>query len=68
MKPKLLERKKIVPRVLDKIVGFVDKFYDGVSEYSSQQNNMNYVGQNTDVYSGQIAADKGQGNDYSDNK
>ena len=68
VKPKLLERKKIVPRVLDKIVGFVDKFYDGVSEYSSQQNNMNYVGQNTDVYSGQIAADKGQGNDYSDNK
>jgi len=27
-KPKLLERKKIVPRVLDKIVGFIDKFYD----------------------------------------
>ena len=26
--PKFLERKKIVPRVLDKIVGFVDKFYD----------------------------------------
>jgi type I restriction-modification system DNA methylase subunit len=28
VKPKLLERKKIVPRVLDKIVQFVDKFYD----------------------------------------
>ncbi len=27
-KPKFLERKKIVPRVLDKIVSFVDKFYD----------------------------------------
>ena len=26
--PKLLERRKIVPRVLDKIVKFVDKFYD----------------------------------------
>lgn len=29
VKPKLLERKKIVPRVLEKIMGFVDKFYDG---------------------------------------
>lgn len=28
VKPKLLERKKIVPRVLDKIIEFVDKFYD----------------------------------------
>jgi type I restriction enzyme R subunit len=28
IKPKLLERKKIVPRVLDKIVGFVDKFFE----------------------------------------
>lgn len=28
VKPKLLERKKIVPRVLDKIVGFVDKFFE----------------------------------------
>jgi type I restriction enzyme R subunit len=28
VKPKLLERKTIVPRVLDKIVEFVDKFYD----------------------------------------
>jgi len=27
-KPKLLERKKIVPRVLDKIIGFVDKFFE----------------------------------------
>ena len=28
VKPKLLERKKIVPRVLDKIVKFVEKFYE----------------------------------------
>lgn len=28
VKPKLLERKIIVPRVLDKVVAFVDKFYD----------------------------------------
>jgi type I restriction enzyme R subunit len=28
VKPKLLARKKIVPRVLDKIVGFVDKFFE----------------------------------------
>lgn len=27
-KPKLLERKKIVPRVLDKIMKFIDKFYE----------------------------------------
>ena len=26
--PKYLERKMIVTRVLDKIVGFVDKFYE----------------------------------------
>ncbi|MBD3829552.1 MAG: type I restriction endonuclease subunit R [Arcobacter sp.] len=28
VKPKLLERKTIIPRVLDKIVDFVEKFYD----------------------------------------
>ena len=28
IKPKLLERKKVIPRVLDSIVGFVEKFYD----------------------------------------
>ena len=28
IKPKLLERKKVIPRVLDKIVTFVEKFYD----------------------------------------
>jgi len=29
IKPKLLARKKIVPRVLDKIIDFVDKFFEG---------------------------------------
>lgn len=28
VKPKLLERRKVVPRVLDKIMNFVEKFYD----------------------------------------
>ncbi|WP_151901289.1 type I restriction endonuclease subunit R [Sulfurimonas hydrogeniphila] len=28
VKPKLLERRKIVPRVLDKIISFVEKFYE----------------------------------------
>jgi type I restriction enzyme R subunit len=28
VKPKLLERKTIVPKVLDKIMGFVERFYD----------------------------------------
>ncbi|WP_373072087.1 type I restriction endonuclease subunit R [Sulfurimonas sp.] len=28
VKPKLLERKKVIPRILDEIVGFVEKFYD----------------------------------------
>lgn len=28
VKPKLLERKKVVPRVLDKIMTFVDRFYN----------------------------------------
>lgn len=28
VKPKLLERKKVIPRVLDKITSFVEKFYD----------------------------------------
>ena len=29
VKPKLLERKRVVPRVLEKVVAFVEKFYDG---------------------------------------
>jgi type I restriction enzyme R subunit len=28
VKPKLLERKTIVPRVLEKIMGFVEQFYN----------------------------------------
>lgn len=28
VKPKLLERKKVIPRILEEIVGFVEKFYD----------------------------------------
>jgi type I restriction enzyme R subunit len=28
VKPKLLERKRVIPRILDEIVGFVEKFYD----------------------------------------
>jgi len=38
--PKYMERKKILPRVLDKIVLFVDKFYDdiGISTSSSVNN------------------------------
>lgn len=28
VKPKLLERKKVIPRILDEIVSFVEKFYD----------------------------------------
>ncbi len=35
-KPKLLERKKIVPRVLERIVGFVDKFFEGTNSYSTK--------------------------------
>lgn len=31
-KPKLLERKKIVPRVLDKIISFVEKFYEDMGD------------------------------------
>ncbi len=38
VKPKLLERKKIIPRVLDKIVNFVDKFYDDMGITSSVNN------------------------------
>ena len=47
VKPKLLERQKIIPRVLNKIITFVEKFYDDMgtqsniapnSEYNSIQN------------------------------
>lgn len=46
VKPKLLERKKVVPRVLDKIVGFVEKFYDDLGTTTSQTNNAGYQGVN----------------------
>ncbi|MAC84294.1 MAG: deoxyribonuclease HsdR [Arcobacter sp.] len=44
VKPKLLERKKVVPRVLDKIVSFVEKFYDDLGTQSSfVSNSSDYV-------------------------
>ncbi|MBU3015048.1 type I restriction endonuclease subunit R [Poseidonibacter lekithochrous] len=44
VKPKLLERKKVVPRVLDKIVVFVEKFYDDLGTQSSfASNSSDYV-------------------------
>ncbi|MEA3552827.1 MAG: hypothetical protein U9R39_00335, partial [Campylobacterota bacterium] len=44
VKPKLLERKKIVPRVLERIVKFVEKFYDDMGNgISSSVNNSEYV-------------------------
>jgi len=39
VKPKLLERKKVVPRVLDKIVNFVEKFYDDLGTQSGFTSN-----------------------------
>ncbi|MEA3498158.1 MAG: hypothetical protein U9R16_03765, partial [Campylobacterota bacterium] len=43
VKPKLLERKEIVPRVLGKIVDFVDKFYDDIGvDLNSNINNLDY--------------------------
>ncbi len=41
VKPKLLERKKVIPRVLDKIVSFVEKFYDDIGTQTTI-NNDNY--------------------------
>ena len=49
VKPKLLERQKIIPRVLNKIITFVEKFYDDMgtqtnvtlnNEYSSIENEL----------------------------
>ena len=50
VKPKLLERKKIVPRVLDKIIGFVEKFYDFVG--SDVMANIQLV---KDILSGKVS-------------
>ncbi|MCK5294624.1 MAG: type I restriction endonuclease subunit R, partial [Arcobacteraceae bacterium] len=49
VKPKLLERKKIVPRVLDKIVKFVEKFYDDIGINTSSTND-NYISGNNLEY------------------
>jgi type I restriction enzyme R subunit len=59
-KPKLLERKKIVPRVLDKVVQFVEKFYDYSGGFgSSKQNYGNSEGHiNNAVDSELMVADK----------
>ncbi|WP_345986614.1 hypothetical protein WCX49_05690 [Sulfurimonas sp. HSL-1656] len=47
VKSKLFERKKIVPRVLDKIMGFIEKFYDGGGSLGSSTekaaNSSNYA-------------------------
>jgi type I restriction enzyme R subunit len=50
VKPKLLERKKVVPRVLDKIIGFVEKFYDDMGTQSNDvSNNTDYLTQEDDL-------------------
>jgi len=61
-KPKLLERKKIVPRVLDKVVQFVEKFYDYSGGFgSSKQNYVNNDGQiNNTIDSELMVADSGE--------
>ncbi len=42
VKPKLLERQKIIPRVLNKIVTFVEKFYDDMGTQSNIASNSEY--------------------------
>lgn len=42
-KPKLLERKKIVPRVLERIVGFVDKFFEGTTSYTNNESKNSFA-------------------------
>jgi len=41
-KPKLLERKRIVPRVLEKIINFVEKFYDDLGTTTTIINSNEY--------------------------
>ncbi|MEA2050783.1 MAG: hypothetical protein U9O56_08645, partial [Campylobacterota bacterium] len=36
-----LKKRKIIPRVLDKIVGFVDKFYEGTNYHINNENKTN---------------------------
>jgi len=45
VKPKLLERKRVVPRVLEKVVAFVEKFYDGSGFGSDASTYVNDEGQ-----------------------
>ena len=42
VKPKLLERQKIIPRVLNKIITFVEKFYDDMGTQSNVALNNEY--------------------------
>lgn len=42
VKPKLLERQKIIPRVLNKIITFVEKFYDDMGTQSNITSNSEY--------------------------
>jgi type I restriction enzyme R subunit len=42
VKPKLLERQKIIPRVLNKIITFVEKFYDDMGTQSNVASNSEY--------------------------
>ena len=42
VKPKLLERQKIIPRVLNKIITFVEKFYDDMGTQSNVTLNNKY--------------------------
>lgn len=42
IKPKLLERQKIIPRVLNKIITFVEKFYDDMGTQSNSASNSEY--------------------------
>ena len=66
VKPKLLERKKVVPRVLDKIVGFVEKFYDDLGTTTAVTNNMDYVGVDDTLMVAEPSETYGEkSNDYS---
>ena len=50
VKPKLLERQKIIPRVLNKIVAFVEKFYDDMGTQNSMAiNSSEYAVVNEDL-------------------
>ena len=44
IKPKLLERRKIVPRILDKLMSYVEKFYDDSGFGSNEKTYTNQEG------------------------